>query len=281
MGGIIAETIIKKDGTILKMARKTGAYNWMFFSKEFNEGNFDKAIENHVEIFNKMREDFLSGEPYEMPMSPVYGWCEETSPIDYGLVVIDFKNKKIYSMQEYDTPGYFHSSMLSNVVVLEKEEKENIDFLIKNNLLEVLEDSSDEYKSLGDVKSFFGNNVDLNKVKKYNNIGIRDFFKPPKRVIFFPKVMSDFEFKRYEETPNGLIDFAKDLKFDGFNFNEVEIKSWSERLKDFDLECFLDDVDAALEECESKAEKNKNKMLKKLTSTMKSSNLLNNKKLKP
>ena len=36
MGGTVAETIRKENGEIIKMARKTGAYNWMFFSKEFS-----------------------------------------------------------------------------------------------------------------------------------------------------------------------------------------------------------------------------------------------------
>ena len=54
------------------MARKTGAYNWMFFTREFADKNFDLAIENHVKAFLEMKEDFETGTPYKFNMSPVY-----------------------------------------------------------------------------------------------------------------------------------------------------------------------------------------------------------------
>lgn len=77
MGGTVAETIREEDGNIIKMARKTGAYNWMFFSKEFNQKDFKKAVEDHTKIWFEMRGDFISGPKYTYPMSPVYGFHEE------------------------------------------------------------------------------------------------------------------------------------------------------------------------------------------------------------
>jgi hypothetical protein len=239
MGGTVAETIRKENGELIKMARKTGAYNWMFFSKDFNNGQVEKAISDHVEKFFEMKRDFESGEPYEFPMSPVYGWCNETAPVDYGLVVIDFQKKKIHSMQGYDMPGRTSSISLSKFVLSDKDTEENYKFLTNNNLLEV-HDHRGNY--LGDIHTVFGSDNTFDNIQSviegsYSPIQkIKSLFSDksikPTYLDLTLKSLKDFEIISYEENPDGLVEFITNLKADGFTFDKEEVTLWKEH---FDL----------------------------------------------
>lgn len=248
MGGTVAETIRKEDGSVIKMARKTGAYNWMFFTKEFCTKDFDKAINEHVASFTEMKEDFESGEPYEFAMSSVYGGCDEMSPIDYGLVVIDFKNKKIHSMQGYDKPGFHYLSMLSNHIILDTKVEEDFDYLISNNLLNI---TNSKNEIIGDVNTVLGEDFSLLKLrqklqKEFNPLlNIVTIFKrndpPLLDCKFVPKVMSEFEIIKYKESHDDILKFAQTLKNEGFSFNQEELNTWKEY--NFNIDEWLSDED--------------------------------------
>jgi hypothetical protein len=236
MGGTVAETIRRENGEIIKMARRTGAYNWMIFSKEFNVGEIDKAIDEHLKMFMEMKEDYEHGEPYKHPMSPVYGWCNHLAPVDYGLVVLDFQKKKIHSMQGYDSPGKLSLiSMPHN----DKETMEIYDFLMQNNLLDVCKY---DFTRLGDVHSIFGSKEPFKiALKELNNSyldGIKSIFGQYNTshidMVFVPKILKNFELHSYEESPEGLVKMLSALKNDGFTFNEEEIKMWKEHYDDPD-----------------------------------------------
>lgn len=251
MGGSVAETIRKEDGTLIKMARKTGAYNWMFFTKEFADKNFDLAIENHVKAFLEMKEDFETGSPYKFNMSPVYGWCNETALVDYGLVVIDFQKKKIHSLQGYDSPGHYHAISLSSSFKYDNDEEKNLDYLISNNLLQVFKDD----ENIGDLEEIFGKDINLEKMRKlikdsytpgikwalgkiFDKSSINDFFD----IYFIPKVLLNFDIIKYEENdPLEMIRMVQNLVDDGFSFNEKEKKMWIEEIQSLDTEYIMSD----------------------------------------
>lgn len=269
MGGTVAETIRRENGEVIKMARKTGAYNWMFFTKEFCEEKFDLAIDNHVKAFTQMKEDYQSGEPYKYPMSPLYGWCNETAPIDYGLIVIDFKKKKIHSMQSYDTPGTHYVSMLSKHVILEKDTEYHFNYLIKNNLLNII--TNDDKTS--DINDFFGSNFTLEKLrKKLDNsfIIIKNILGKEnslRSALFSPKSLNNFKLLKYEETPEGTLKFFEELVNDGFLFEKSELDMWKSKINDFDSDYFLEDKDYENEKLADQiSENNKNLILEKIDS---------------
>lgn len=274
MGGTVGETIRRENGEVIKMARKTGAYNWMFFTKDFCEKNFDVAIDKHIEKFLEMKEDYESGEPYKFPMSPVYGWCNEMAPIDYGLVVIDIKNKKVHSMQGYDNPGFNHLIMLSKTMVLDKETESNYNDLISNNYLYF----SNRNNEIKDVKEMFGENFNLIKLRNK----IDGFFSKIKSILdsdsnlleimMYPKVLSEFKLCSYEESPNGTLKFFKELIKDGFEINEEEFEMWKERIVDCDLEEFIKNDEDEVED--NVLEKRKEKILSEME------NLFNGQKVK-
>lgn len=245
MGGTVAETIRKENGEIIKMARKTGAYNWMIFTKDFCTDDFDTAIEKHVKVFFDMREDFKSGKPYKFPMSPVYGPLEELNPIAYGLVVIDFQKKKIHSMQGYDRPGGYNFSGLSHIG---KENKDDLNYIISNNLLNVVNHKG---KNLGDIETIFGKGANLERLQKeiqnsFNPVNVIfsklfkndfDYFD----LLLVPKNLINFEVIVYEESQEGIIKYLSNLAEDGFTFNSKEIENWKTHI------CF-DDCDWLSEE---------------------------------
>lgn len=242
MGGTVAQTIRMPSGELIKMARKTGAYNHLFFSKEFNEGNLSQAIEDYVKIWAQMREDFLSGPPYKYPMSGVYGRHVYTSPEDYGLVVIDFEKNKIHSLQGYDTPGTLSCSSISSFTVRDPQERLTLDFLISNNLLNVVEVKEQKINVLGSIRDIFGDNVDLQKLEKINTLKFQrnlsaSFFN--QRLM--PKKLESFEYKIYDEEPRGVIELAKNLVSDKFVFSKEEQNLWIQAFSDFDLDYFYDE----------------------------------------
>lgn len=258
MGGTVAETIRKEDGSIIKMARRTGAYNHMFFSKEFNNGEIDKAVTEHIDIFMEMKEDFESGEPYKYEMSPVYGGFTLLAPVDYGLVVIDIKNKKIHSMQDFDNPGFIYMIKLSESMTFEQKILDSYNFLIENNKLLIYNNE----ELLGDCIQVFGKDASISTVQKiindaYSSSDIKRKFKHEE--LFYLRIMpdglKDFEFILYDDSEKELLKYATNLVSDGFEFSEEEINTWlehSERYFEFlDIEgedLSDDEYDSKLEE---------------------------------
>ncbi len=233
MGGTVAETIRRENGQILKMARRTGAYNWMFFSREFLEGDEEKAIAEHHRGFEEMRQDWLKNQEsgkFEFGMTDAYGWCEHTAPIDYGLVVIDFQARKIHSMQGYDTPfsmsiwdfgAMFESEGAKEAALAEKMIREDWAFFA-NRSLEPLGSLSEAFAGAASRELRIERMEELLK-------GFRTEAAPGKRIDRIVPAKGGFELLRYEETPKGALSMAKALSAEGFSFREDEIQMWVER----------------------------------------------------
>ena len=190
-----------------------------------------------------MKEDFEKGEPYKYPMSSVYGWCNETAPIEYGLVVIDFQNKKIHSMQGYDVPAQKSLISFASSYYTDKEQTNINQFLIENNSLNLYNEKN---MFVGDIQRLFGKNATITSVTKkiekklYKKINL---FKNDDLNLFSyfkPKSLNDFEVISYKETPEGCIEMFKTLKKEGFYFNKEEIDSWKDYINRFDLEYFVE-----------------------------------------
>lgn len=242
MGGTVAVTIRRENGELLKMARKTGSYSWMFTSINFNNGKVNEAIDDYYKIFAEMKEDFESGEPYKFPMSTEYGWCNETMPVDYGLVFIDVMKKEIHSMQGYDNPGLISINAFSRVYVNDEETDKAYQSLLENNqlCLHVIQ-SDDSIKDFGMIHDVFGKDVNLKKMEQiiedsYNDKG--PLFEIIGKDSMFnlkavPVGLKDYNKVRYSESPEGLIQFAKALQNSGLTFTTEEKKGWIEKLNDF------------------------------------------------
>ena len=221
ISNVVAETIRKEDGEIIKMARRPGAYNELFFNINYLTDKKDNAIEKHVFKFMEMSIDYKKGEPYKYPMSPVYGWCNELAPFSKGLVVIDFHKNMIHSLQNVDHPG-FQSINVLNKPLENKELEKSVQFLVSNNLLNVY---NNEGIVIGDFYSIYG------------KITLDDFRKKISSKLMLHKYIispKDFDLTviHYETEPDGIIQMIKNLKNDGFSFSDKEYLAWKDFFED-------------------------------------------------
>lgn len=219
MGGYVSETIRKQNGDIIKMCRVTGSYNFMFFSKDFSNDKINEAIDEHVKTYFSLKENHKNK--------------SYLAPEDYGIVVIDFKNKKIHSMQGYDKPSYQHFvniSMLNN-----SESHEIYDFLFKQNRLAIYTANNDYLAGFND---FFGNDISLSKFHqiiknefkiRYNNEDVlleEDFNKSFFNLTIQPTSLKNFKYIKYEESIDGILSFITNLMNEGFKFTNKEKQMW-------------------------------------------------------
>lgn len=184
-------------------------------------------------------------------------------------------------MQDYDRPGFYYASQISKNVLLENKEKEDMDFLLKSNLLRVLDYTTGDMKDMGTCSEFFGKNASYKVVQKYNSSIFNDL-RDHKVLLFFPTVLDDFEFKNYDTTPEGLLSFAESLNKEGFSFNQEEVKTWIDFMNSFDFDYFFDENDNSLDALSDKQLKDlmvdsKEKLVSQLKSVL-SSNAIKKKK---
>jgi len=242
MGGTVAVSIRRENGDVVKMARRTGSYGSMLTSQEFLSGQTDLAVDNYIQIFNEMKEDYQSGAPYKHPMSPCYGGFESLAPTGYGLVVIDIQNKKIHSMQSYDRPGSLHGMTFSDFCVYDKDYEQALDLLLSKNQLVVY----DKKSFLGSVQDVLGADITTSKIGALIKKSFRDepsgseLYKDISSLDYWPAVLEGYEKLFYKETMQDLIVFAKNLKNDGFMLSSEEKEIWKEHAQYF-LEDLEDD----------------------------------------
>lgn len=247
MGGTVAVTV-KHKGVVTKMARKTGSYNWMLFSPEILANNVDKAVNDYNQKGDEFKEDFNSGEPFKYPMSGVYGWCNETAPVDYGLVYIDFDSKEIYSLQGYDSPGRMgFSSIFLKIYQKDKTEFYNDIKFINDDFVIIYDDMQEKQYS---VKEFFGtdDNSEIQKMMEkkstepvthllINKFSCIPFLKEQHPFTYIQ--LKDWKITKYEENIDGLIAMHAELSTK-MQFNQAEQDMWIEAAEYY-LEDYEDD----------------------------------------
>ena len=135
MGGAVAVTVRKKDGTVVPMCRWTNPLPFWIRSRELilnPEQRMEKFIEyGKTSAYN--HED------------------ARVAPEGYGLVVIDLKDNKIYTHQDYTsfnkdfgTAGYAITLKIHNDILDFKLENSEIPYLNLSKLTEHLRESHDD-----------------------------------------------------------------------------------------------------------------------------------------
>lgn len=245
MGGSVAVTIRKENSEIIKMARRTGSCTALLFSEEFNYGDKDKAINDFIAIFSGMREDYLKGKPYQYEMTPEYGWCDMMIPYGYGLIVLDFQNKKIHSLQGYDTPGFMSIVSMRNNVYEDPEEEALFSKMMADPDFFFY---TAKGECMGSAQEFFGSDISLTKLETLfdtinRNDKAKDFDNEKMLNINFgkfkAKALHDFEIVKYKESIEDFLQLAQNLKNDGFEFTEQEKAEWI----DYAASNFLEDLE--------------------------------------
>lgn len=255
MGGSVGVTI-KKDGVLKKMARRTGSYNSLLFSKEALSGELDTALNNYYKIYDEMREDYLNNTD-KFKMSSVYGWCNQMIPVEYGLVFIDYDTKEIHTLQGYDIPGSFlllsleldeyHNDKIDESILLKRE-------LISQGLvnISIYDYKEGKHKSFSLTDFFNTNNPDqvlgflTEYLKKRPNSNLKKIIKnyhndmKPDILMSSYFYLTEWNIITYNDNVDGWISFFNNVK--GY-LNKDEIKGWVKYVEDLLVDYSDDEVE--------------------------------------
>lgn len=214
-----------EDGIVHKFRTYTGVGNDLFYSKEFNEGKFQDA----TKAFFKKLEHYADEDEFV---------AETLSPHWYGLLVIDIKDKVIHNMQGYDDPGYVSLTTYSPNRIVQKEESERMNELIKLNYVDIYY----QYNPMGSIYDFFGNNVDLKRVSDFawsclmNEDLVLKGVKLKLGNSFLlsmkPKIFKEFQLIDYDHDKNGAEKLQNALVNSGFVLSDKDKEDWNEWIKD-------------------------------------------------
>ncbi len=240
MGGSIGVTIRKSNGEEIRRCRWTNALPSVFNNVRFLTQD-ESYLKEYIERGEGMRNDWLKNkdsEKFEFNMTPVYGPYDTLAPVEYGLVVIDYKTKHILSLQGYCNapnvlPEYFVFAGI----------RRNGNKLI---FREVMDDDKESHQL---VKEFF----DQKRVKSYfllaekegldefpiNYEDYKDFedfllkmskFREENRYFFQLGIdTKDWTVIKFKEEKEGYIEMKKYLQENlGFKLSEEEEKEWSD-----------------------------------------------------
>lgn len=225
MGGMLNLAVRDGDGIVHKFRTYTGVGNDLFYNKKFNEGNFQEATK---EFFKKL-EQYADGDEFKI---------DSLSPYWYGLLVVDLKDKVIHNMQGYDDPGDISITTYSPNRIIQKEESQKMDELIKLNYIDIYY----RYNLMGSIHEVFGNDVDLKKVSAFawSSLMSEDIVLKGERVklenslllSIKPKAFKDFSMIDYDHDKNGAEKFQKALVNSGFVLSDEDKKAWDEWIKE-------------------------------------------------
>lgn len=103
MGGNIAWTVRRADGSELRMSRWTNIFPDIV-SDEFLAGD-DAAFDDAMKVWFEMKKDWVTNGPngpYEHNMTPVYApYPYGFRPDEYGFICVDFINNTVISCNHY------------------------------------------------------------------------------------------------------------------------------------------------------------------------------------
>lgn len=225
MGGKITMVIRRENGQTYQFKTLTGIEDHLFQSTEFNSGNFDLAITNFV--------NFLENDEHHT--TRVYSLY----PTHYGILVIDFQDKSIHSLQSYNDPGDILLGRFSPSFYLSPKEMLKFNILMKNNFLDVFYQG----KNLGSIHDVFDSSVNTQTLSKLmvdifknsqitlNGIEISNAFL----IALKPKGMRYFKTHYYEveiaddSEPNiqDKQQLQTNLINSGFHISSQDKKEWS------------------------------------------------------
>jgi hypothetical protein len=144
MGGTTRVILFDEKTEPISFLTFTGHENEIFFSKSFVNGDIEKAIK-----------DFI---PSEKELDPTL----ILAPEDYGLTLIDFPEKKLFSLTHYDRPGTL--SIMSYEMKLSSNPY--FHYLTEGDFLQVHSKKDNTQYS---IKDFFGTN-DVALIRQYINV---------------------------------------------------------------------------------------------------------------
>ena len=249
MGGNVGIIVKKPNGEQVGMDRWTNIMPYFFKQADLYLGNFDKWFEEFSEEWLKMKADYEKHKDtgkYELNMTSVYFPCDTQSPSEYGIIVVDFPNKKIYSSQDYCNIG---SLAFYNIWSRWENNSENEELLrqyFKHNMISKISyyDREDRTRKIVDISSLkiedvfqLLNEMSNSKIQSFSNPLFQSLNKEDLDIYSCSFLIdSDWQFSTYHDRSVGILKVKKELDQNGFIFSEQDNQAW----KDYVSRCWED-----------------------------------------
>lgn len=190
-----------------------------------------------------MKEDYENNKEtgqFKLDMTPVYFPHNTKSPDEYGIIVVDFQNKKIYSSQDYSGVGNLQFyNFWSPFEDLEEKQKRLKTFLETGLIKEMsLYDRKTDNTTMINLKNFsvkdiekMFNELENRKINKFSHSELKNVDKENVDNYFSHFIInSDWKFVVYHDRSIGILKIKKELNKDGFSFTKEDNESWKEYL---------------------------------------------------
>lgn len=240
------------------MNRWTNAMPYHFNNIDLYLNKTKKWYKEFTKEWQLMKDDYEKNKDtgkYENNMTSAYFPHETATPMEYGIIAIDLKNKKIYNSQDYCSIGeldlyklYSQGYTASNKVL----DKELLKQYYDNGFLKELAyyDATENQNKKIDISQVSFNDlvVALDEIKNNkmvfsdNNNGVlpRASFSHPllKDIdkngcdiysVMLP-ISSEWKVVSYMSRSTGVLKVRQEMEKDGFSFTQEDNNSWKEYL---------------------------------------------------
>lgn len=243
MGGNIGFIIKKEDGEQIGMSRWTNIIPHFFKDPNLYLGNTKEWFADFAKEWLKMKEDYEKNKDtgkFALNMTPVYFPHETKSPDEYGIIAVDFQNKKIYSSQDYSGVGNLQFYNFWSQFEDEEEKTARLKKFVETGLIKEvsLYDTEKNESTVVNLSNFTLENIITmldeisdRRVKEFSNPLLKDFNKKNIDNYFSHFIISsEWKFVIYHDRSLGVLKIKKELDKDGFTFSEQDNESWKEYL---------------------------------------------------
>lgn len=240
MGGTVAVTLRKPDGTEYRMNRWTNSMPWGIMNMKML--THDMAhVDEYLEQWLGMKADYEKNKgtgKFEHNMTDCYFPSEGLAPCGYGLVVVDMVNNVILDMQGYTS----FESMCAASIGMEHGNTYGTQASDEDSNTSIFKAFLDAGKVTGMLtRDSFDKDLPRDEWYKPVTQSFEELLAEitgDKRDIFdFKLDLAPFTYEKFEECePQALRDYRARLLELGFTLTDEENKIWADTIKEYEEE---------------------------------------------
>lgn len=251
MGGNVAVLIRKEDGQQIIMDRWTNVIPHFLNHANLYIGKWDQWFADFSKTWEEMKLDYEKNKDtgkYKLNMTSVYFPFDTFSPSEYGMIVIDCKEKKIYSAQNYCSVGEMNIGTTFEYYLSDNETDDikNFQVLFQHGFIKTLTywNNIEKCRKTLDISGLTYDEI-LNFINEFERESIRKsqdkqfthpIFKNISREAATAystsfNIESDWEIVSFNDNNIGLLKVREILDKSGFQFNQEDNQAWKEYLK--------------------------------------------------
>lgn len=234
MGGTVSVTVREENGTEHRMERWTNALSYFVTNLKLCQKD-PKHLKEYLSTWKDFEDDWKKNghkfdsdkknyEVFENQMTPCYCPAVGLAPVDYGLVVIDFKTNNILSMQGYTSLNVVLGSSI-RMVMSGYDDPDELD-----RFKELLYD-----RRITTYETFGGSGMIKEDLTKTKPCQVLNRFKDMSTIIgmeYLRVDLSPFTLEDFEESAQGALAMKGRLAELGFQYTKKEDKGWLDWITD-------------------------------------------------